>query len=160
MRHKFYKKLALFCMIAMALVSVLAPGTLVYGAPNNMSLYEDVSEISDKSTVLTRGNYLNYGAVTLTQLDSMKIRISGETAAHRVCDKLGISLYLYRSSDGVNYENYRDWTFSKSNGSYFWKVLEVIVPSGYYYAIAGSHTAVFNGEGEITTTYAEGLWVN
>ena len=160
MRHKFYKKLALFCMIAMALVSVLAPGTLVYGAPNNMSLYEDVSEISDKSTVLTRGNYLNYGAVTLTQLDSIKIRISGETAAHRVCDKLGISLYLYRSSDGVSYENYRDWTFEKSNGSYFWKVLELIVPSGYYYAIAGSHTAVFNGKGEMTTTYAEGLWVN
>ena len=79
---------------------------------------------------------------------------------HRVCDKLGISLYLYRSSDGVSYENYRDWTFEKSNGSYFWKVLEVIVPSGYYYAIAGSHTATFNGEGEMTTTYAEGLWVN
>ena len=160
MRHKFNKKLALFCMVAMALTAVLAPGTLVYGAPHNVSLYEDVSEISDKSMVLTRGNYLNYGAVTLTQLDSMKIRISGETAAHRVCDALVVDLYLYRSKDGEHYENYRDWSFEKQNGSYFWKVLEVIVPSGYYYAIGGNHMSFYNGDGESTITYAEGLWVN
>ena len=160
MRHKFNKKLALFCMVAMALTAVLAPGTLVYGAPHNVSLYEDVSEISDKSMVLTRGNYLNYGAVTLTKLDSMKIRISGETAAHRVCDKLIVDLYLYRSTDGKHYENYRNWSFEKVNGSYFWKVLEVIVPSGYYYAIGGNHMAYFGNDAESTATYATGLWVN
>ena len=161
MRHKFLKELVLFCvMVMIASTSVFSSGTLVYGAVNGKSLYEDVTEISDKSTILTRGNYLNYGAVTLTKLDSMKIRISGETAAHRVCDTLGVTLYLYRSSDGENYENYREWSFTKSNGSYFWKVLEVIVPSGYYYAISGHHTAVYNGEAEMTRTYAEGLWVN
>ena len=160
MQRGFFRKLTLFYVLAIVLVTVLAPNTVVYGAPNDASLYEDVTEISDKSTILTRGNYLNYGAVTSTKIDSMRIRISGETAAHRVCDKLMIGLYLYRSSDGVHYENYRDWTFEKSNGSYFWKVLEVIVPSGYYYAIGGNHTAVFNGEAEMTGTYASGLWVN
>lgn len=160
LRHKYCKKLALFCMLAVVLSSVVTPGTLVYGAANAMSLYEDVTEISDKSTILTRGNYLNYGAVTLTKLDSMKIRISGETAAHKVCDWLFVDLYLLRSKDGEHYENYRDWSFEKQNGSYFWKVLEVIVPSGYYYAISGTHTALFNGDGEMTTTYASGLWVN
>jgi len=159
-KRKFYKNLALFCMVALVLSSLVVPDTLVYGASNEMSLYKDVTEISDKSTILTRGNYLNYGAVTLTKLDSMKIRISGETAAHRVCDWLFIDLYLLRSKDGKNYENYRNWSFEKPNGSYFWKVLEVIVPSGYYYAISGGHTANFNGEGEMTSTYASGLWVN
>ena len=160
MRHKFYKKLALFLVLVTALVTVFTSGTLIYGAPNGTSLYEDITEISDKSTVLTRGNYLNYGAVTLTKLDSMKVRISGETAAHKVCDSLFVDLYLYRSKDGINYEHYREWSFEKRNGSYFWKVLEVIVPSGYYYTIAGIHKAVFNGEAEMTRAYAEGLWVN
>ena len=160
MRHKFFRKLVLFCVMVMVSTTIFSSGTLVYGAVNGKSLYEDVTEISDKSTILTRGNYLNYGAVTLTKLDSMKIRISGETAAHRVCNTLGVTLYLYRSSDGENYENYREWSFTKSDGSYFWKVLEVIVPSGYYYAISGIHTANFNGEGEMTSTYASGLWVN
>ena len=160
LRRKFCKKLALFCMLAVVLSSVVLPNTLVYGGTNDMSLYEDVTEISDKSTILTRGNYLNYGAVTLRKLDSMKIRISGETAAHKVCDWLFINLYLLRSKDGEHYENYRNWSFEKANGSYFWKVLEVIVPSGYYYAISGGHAANFNGEAEMTTTYASGLWVN
>ena len=160
MQRKFRKKTALFCIVVMLLTVVFTPNTAVYGAPNETSFYEDVTEISDKSTILTRGNYLNYGAVTLTKLDSMKIRVSGETAAHRVCDTLVVSLYLYRRSDVEHYENYRNWTFEKKNGSYFWKVLEVIVPSGYYYAVAGNHAAVFNGDGEMTTTYAEGLWVN
>lgn len=160
MLNKFYKKLALFCIVSMMLVTVSASNTLVYGLPNDTSLYEDVTEISDKNVVLTRGNYLNYGAVTLTKLDSMKIRISGETAAHRVCDKLVVDLYLYRSSDGEHYENYRKWSFEKLNGSYFWKVLEVIVPSGYYYAIGGNHMAFLGDDGESAMTYASGLWVN
>ena len=66
LRREFCKILALFCMISVVLSSVVVPNTLVYGAANDMSLYEDVTEISDKSTILTRGNYLNYGAVTFT----------------------------------------------------------------------------------------------
>ena len=92
MWHSINKRLAWFCIVSMALVTVFASNTAVYGAPNEISLYEDITEISDKNVVLTRGNYLNYGAVTLTKLDSMKIRISGETAAHRVCDKLIVDL--------------------------------------------------------------------
>lgn len=160
MWHSIHKKLALFCVVSMALVTIFASNTAVYGATNDISSYEDITEISDKNVVLTRGNYLNYGAVTLTKLDSMKIRISGETAAHRVCDKLIVDLYLYRSTDGKHYENYRNWSFEKVNGSYFWKVLEVIVPSGYYYAIGGNHMAYFGNEAESTATYATGLWVN
>ena len=72
MRHKFLKELVLFCvMVMIASTTVFSSGTLVYGAVNGKSLYEDVTEISDKSTILTRGNYLNYGAVTLTKLDSI-----------------------------------------------------------------------------------------
>ncbi len=160
MKDRLYKKFVLLFMAAIMMASVFSPSTLVYGAPVERSIYDDVTEISDKSTILSRGNYLNYGAVTLTKLDSMKIRISGETAAHRVCDALVVDLYLYRSKDGEHYENYRDWSFEKQNGSYFWKVLEVIVPSGYYYAIGGNHMAFYNGDGESTITYAEGLWVN
>ncbi|MCI8730911.1 MAG: hypothetical protein HFH57_07185 [Lachnospiraceae bacterium] len=160
MKDRPYKKFVLFFMAAIMMVTIFSPSSLVYGAPVERSIYDDVTEISDKSTILSRGNYLNYGAVTLTKLDSMKIRISGETAAHRVCDTLVVDLYLYRSKDGERYENYRDWSFKKQNGSYFWKVLEVIVPSGYYYAIGGNHMAFYNGDGESTTTFAAGLWVN
>ncbi|MCI9546418.1 MAG: hypothetical protein HFH60_07015 [Lachnospiraceae bacterium] len=161
MRNKLYKKLSLLCLSVMLAVAVFPPNILVYGASGNgTSIYEDVREVTDRSVVLTRGNYLNYGTVTLTQIDIMKIRITGDTAAHRVCDKLGLGLYLEQSSDGDNYTNYRYWKFSKENDSFFWKGLELIVPRGYWYRLAGGHVAIVGDDGESTSTLTKGLYVH
>lgn len=94
MRHKLYKKLSLLCVIVLMAMAVLSPNTLVYGASNEgISLDKNVAEVTDKSTVLARGNFLNYGSVTLTRIDLMKVRLVGDTAAHRVCDILGVDLF-------------------------------------------------------------------
>lgn len=160
MRYRLYKRLSLFCFIMLVAVAVLYPNTLVYAASNEgISLDKSVSEVTDKSTILTRGNFLNYGSVTLTRIDLMKIRITGDTAAHRVCDKLGLDLYLERSSDGEKYSSYRHWNFEKENDSFFWKGLEVIVPAGYWYRLSGGHVAIVGNEGESTVTLTNGVYV-
>ena len=89
----------------------------------------------------------------------MKVRLTGDTAAHRVCDKLGVALFLEQSKDGVNYNSYRQWKFSKENDSFFWKGLEVIVPAGYWYRLGGGHVAIVGNEGESVTTLTNGVYV-
>ncbi len=160
MRHKLYKKLSFFYLSVLMAVAVLSPNTLVYGASDGeTSIYEDVAEVTDKSTILTRGNFLNYGSVTLTRIDLMKVRLVGDTAAHRVCDRLGLALLLERSEDGKHYESYRQWKFSKENDSFFWMGLEVIVPAGYWYRLGGGHVARMGNEAESVTTLTDGIYV-
>lgn len=160
MKCRLYKKLLFFCLSVLVAMAVVAPNTLVYGASNEGAfLNKDVDEVTDKSTILTRGNFLNYGTVTLSRIGTMKVRLVGDTAAHRVCDRLGVALFLEKSTDGVHYESYRQWKFSKENDSFFWKGLEVIVPSGYWYRLGGGHVAVVGNDGESTTTLTNGLYV-
>lgn len=160
MRHRLYKKLSFFCVTVLIAIAVLSPNTLAYGASDEgIVLDKSVAEVTDKNTVLTRGNFLSYGTVTLTRIDLMKVRLVGDTAAHRVCDILGIDLFLQRSKDGVNYDSYREWSFSKKNDSFFWMGLEVIVPAGYWYRLAGGHVAVVGNEGESVTTLTDGIYV-
>lgn len=160
MRHKLYKKLSIFCLSVLMIVAMLSPNTLVYGASNGKTVLDkSVEEVTDRNTVLTRGNFLSYGTVTLTRIDYMKVRLVGDTAAHRVCDILGIDLFLEQSEDGEHYKSYRQWSFSKENDSFFWKGLEVIVPAGYWYRLGGGHVAVVGNEGESVTTLTNGIYV-
>lgn len=142
---------------------VFLPNNLVYGASEDKSIYEDVVEdtdtVTDTSTILTRGNFLNYGTVSMTKVSSTRVRITGITEAHRTCDKLGVDLYLYKSSDGTNFSSHRQWYFSKENDHVLGQTLEVIVPSGYWYRLGGGHVAVLNNEGESTTTMTNRLYV-
>lgn len=160
MGHRLYKKLSFFCLIMLMAVAMLYPSALVYATSDKgASLDKSVAEVTDKNTVLTRGNFLNYGSVTLTRIDVMKVRLTGDTAAHRVCDILGVDFFLERSEDGIHYNSYRQWKFSKENDSFFWKGLEVIVPAGYWYRLGGGHVAVVGNEGESVTTLTNGIYV-
>lgn len=159
--HKMHKKLALICFAFIMATTIFLPNTLVYGAAaNNTSIYDDVAEVTDKKTVLTRGNFLNYGTITLTRIDIMKIRITGDVAAHKVCDKLGLDLFLEKSSDGEYFESYRQWQFTKENDSFFWKGLELIVPGKQWYRLRGSHIAILGNDGESVVTLTKKLYVN
>lgn len=147
----------------MMTATVLFPNTLVYGASEDTSIYADVIEdentVTDTSTILTRGNFLAYGTVTMTKVSSTRVRITGTTQAHRVCDTLGLDLFLYKSSDGTNFSNYRKFPFSKKNDDVLGETLEVIVPSGCWYRLGGGHVAVLNNDGESTTTMTNRLYV-
>lgn len=148
----------------MVATAAFLPNTLVYGASEDKSIYADVLEdadtVTDTSTILTRGNLLNYGTVTMTKVNSMCVRISGITQAHRVCDTLGLDLFLYKSSDGENFSNYRKFPFTKGNDHKLYQTLEVIVPSGCWYRLGGGHVAVLGNDGESTTTMTKGIYVN
>lgn len=163
MRHKLYKRLSLFCTTVMVAATVFLPSTLVYGASEDKSIYADVVEdtdtVTDISTILTRGNLMNYGMVTMTKVSSTRVRISGITQAHRVCDTLGLDLFLYKSSDGENFSNYRKFALSKKNDFELYQTLEVIVPSGCWYRLGGGHVAVLGNDGESTTTMTNRLYV-
>lgn len=157
MRHKFYKKVLSFCLAIM--MAVFLPSVPTYGASDEVLLDKEVVEVSDTSKILTRGNFLDYGSVMLSKKSSTRVLITGITAAHVKCDKLGVGLYLERSSDGVNYGNHRHWYFWEANSSTFIQTLEVIVPSGYWYRLGGSHVAIEGSDGESTTTMTNGIYV-
>lgn len=147
----------------MVAATIFLPSTLVYGASDDKSIYEDITEdidtVTDTSSILTRGNLLDYGTVSMTKVSSTRVRITGITAAHRVCDKLGVDLFLYKSSDGETFSNYRKFSFTKENDSLYGQTLEVIVPSGCWYRLGGGHVAVLNNDGESTTTMTNRLYV-
>lgn len=147
----------------MVTATVFLPSTLVYGASEDKSIYADVVEdtdtVTDTSTILTRGNLMNYGTVSMTKVSSTRVRITGITQAHRVCDTLGLDLFLYKSSDGQNFSNYRKFPFTKKNDDILGQTLEVIVPSGCWYRLGGGHVAVLGSDGESTTTMTNRLYV-
>lgn len=152
MWHRFCKKVLSLCLVVMVSVALL-PNILVYGASEG----EKVTEVSDTTTVRTRGNFLNYGSVLMSRVSPTRVLITGITSAHVECDKLGVGLYLEQSPDGEDYGSYRQWFFWKQNASVFSQTLELIVPTGYWYRLKGFHIAIEGNEGESVETKTEGL---
>ncbi len=159
MRHIFYKKILPFFLIVMVAVATFAPNVSVYGAPCDASSNEDVVEVSDINHVLTRGNYLNFGSVTMSKVSSTRVLMTGVTACHRICDRVGVALYLEQSADGVYYNSYRHWKFTGENESSHTETLELIVQPGYWYRLSGAHVAVMGSEGESVSTMTDGIYI-
>lgn len=159
MLHRCYKKLLSLCLAIVMVVVAFSSYVPVYGFSSEDFLDKNVTGVSDTSTILTRGNFLNYGTVLLSKVSSTRVLITGATSAHVECDKLGVGLYLEQSSDGVSYGSYRHWYFWEANSSIFSQTLEVIVPSGYWYRLGGSHVALEGSDGESTTTMTKGIYV-
>ena len=80
MWHKFYKKVLSFCLAIMMATTVFSPNISVYGA--SIEDTEEVVTVSDTSTVLTRGNFLNYGTIAMSKVSSTRIMISEIGRAH------------------------------------------------------------------------------
>lgn len=158
MWHKFYKKMLPFCLAIMVAATAFSPNVPVYGA--SIEDTGDIVTVSDTSTVLTRGNFLNYGTIAMSKVSSTRILISGLTVAHRYCDKLGVTLYLEQSTDGVNYAAYRHWDFWGQNKDMFSQTLELIIKPGCWYRLKGTHVAIVGNDGESTSTITKGIYVN
>ena len=159
MLHRLWNKMLPLCLVIMMAAVVCFPTVSVYADSNESSLYEDVVEVSDTTTVRTRGNLLNFGSVQMTKVSPTRVQITGVTAAHVQCDKLGVGLYLERGRDGQNYGNYRHWYLWKENDTSYYQTLEVIVPTGYWYRLGGSHVAIKGEDGESVTTLTDGLYM-
>lgn len=159
MLHRLCKKVLSLCLAFMMAAVAFFPTVSVYAASDGSSLYEDVIEVSDTTTVRTRGNFLDFGTVQMTKISPTRVRITGITAAHVQCDKLGVGLYLERCTDGKNYGSYRHWYFWLENVDTHTETLEVIVPTGYWYRLRGSHVAIKDGNGESVTTLTNGLYM-
>lgn len=140
-------------------VAAFSPNVSVYGSVGDSFLDEEIIEVSDTSRVLTRGNYLNYGTVLMSKVSSTRVLITGMTICHRTSDKVGVSLYLEQSTDGVHYGPYRQWNFWCENEDTYSVSLEVIVQPGYWYRLGGGHVAVMGSEGESVTTKTDGLYI-
>lgn len=156
MKKKFFNRVALLCAIVAA--TMFAPSDSVFAGSNGSSLYDDVTQVTDKTTVLTRGNFLAYGAVTMNKVSSTRLELVGETQAYQICDKLYVDLYLERSTDGgETFKAYREFNFEEANDSHLSGDIILIVPSNCYYRLSGRHTAVVGQDGEFVTTQTEAL---
>ncbi len=159
MKNIFYKKLLPFFLMIMMTVTAFSPNVSVYGASDNGSLDKDIVEVSDTTHVLTRGNYLSFGSVTLSKVSSTRVLMTGVTACHRVCDRVGVALYLEQSIDGVNYASYRHWRFAGENENSHAETIELIVQPGYWYRLSGAHVAIVGNDGESVSTMTDGIYV-
>lgn len=159
MLHRLWNKVLPLCLLIMVAAVVCFPTVPVYADSDGSSLYEDVVEVSDTTTVRTRGNLLDFGTVLMSKVSPTRVLITGITAAHVQCDKLGVGLYLERSSDGENYGSYRHWYFWGKDDTSFTQSLELIVPTGYWYRLGGSHVAIKGEDGESVTTLTKGLYM-
>jgi len=160
MWHKLYKRVLSLCLAIIVTATTFSFHVSVYGASDVGSFSEDVTTVSDTNTVLTRGNFLNYVTIAMSKVSSTRILITGVTSAHRVCDKLGVGLYLEQSSDGVHYASYRHWNFWGQNEDVFSQTLELIIKPGCWYRLRGTHIAIVGNDGESVSTITEGLYVN
>lgn len=159
MRRISYKKILPFFLTVIVAVVALSPNISVYGAVDDSFLDKNVTEVSDTNHVLTRGNYLNFGSVTLSKVSSTRVLMTGITACHRVCDKTVVGLYLDQSTDGVHYNSYRHWVFTGTNESLHTETIELIVQPGYWYRLGGGHVAIMGNDGESVTTMTDGIYV-
>lgn len=159
MLHRLWNKMLPLCLVIMMAAVVCFPTVPVYADSDGNSLYEDVVEVSDTTTVRTRGNFLDHGTVLMSKVSPTRILVTGITAAHVQCDKLGVGLYLERCTDGKNYGNYRHWYFWLENVDTHTETLELIVPTGYWYRLRGSHVAIEGENGESVTTLTDGLYM-
>lgn len=106
-----------------------------------------------------KGNDLNFGNTVIKKLASNKVSIYGLTQGHHDCDTVYLSIYLERKENGTYY-TYKYWDFTENNVHNLSKSIEVIVPSGTYYRVRGTHATYDNGNFESVETLTNGVLIN
>lgn len=125
----------------------------------------DSTEDSETDTWygIARGTYLKSGKSSLSKIDSTHASGTGETFAHKKCDRVYVRIYLDKSDTGksgtwgtVNY-----WTGTAADASY------ATVSSGSYkvtknkyYRVKGAHSVTEGSTTEATDTCTNSLLLN
>ena len=157
-------KMMLSMMTAMAMVCT--PMTVIAAGIDEAGQIVDGSELTlsdyveDEKLVLTRGNHLAKGVVTLNNQGNCVVGIGGETSCYKDCDTVICNLYLeQKNSDGVWY-TYDYWNYSTTNDHGLLVSTTRSVEGGHWYRAKGSHIAILNNAIESATTVTDGIWID
>lgn len=154
--------------------ALILAGIMLFGTCLSVSAEEvtpagyhvyDVQEDEAEDTWygIARGSYLQAGSSKLSKVDSKHVTCSGNTFAHKVCDRVYVRIYLDKSDtaksgswENLNYwtgESFEDSTASVSSGSYK-------VSTKNYYRVQGAHSVTEDDYTEATNTCTNALYIN
>ncbi len=108
---------------------------------------------------VSRGTYLKDGTCGIKRGGTGKVSVSGTTTAHRVCDKVRVSVYLDESSDGGStYGQIGSYYFSEENTtSCHGSKIDISVTSSRTYRARGGHSVTKGSTTESTDTRSGGV---
>lgn len=151
--------------LSLLLVTAMV-GTLAIGTTSVKAKAEDSAECVDGSYLteeessevtvesLTRGIYLKSGSSTLVKEGTGKISAGGNTVGQTIVTKIAVAVRVQRLLNG-SWTSYKSWTASKTSSAYVSTSKTFTVPTGYYYRVYCTHTAVTDSSG----SYTNGLYI-
>lgn len=149
-----------------AMAMVCTPGTVLAGGIDEAGQIIDGSELTlsdfveDEKLVLTRGNHLAKGTVSLTDLGNCEVGLGGSTTCHVDCDTIICNIYLEQKDDEGYWNNYDYWNFSTTDDHGLLASTTCDVDGGHWYRAKGAHIAILNNAIESTVTVTNGIWID
>lgn len=116
--------------------------------------------VEDEALILTRGNHLAKGTVTLNNQGNRVVGIGGNTTCHVDCDTVICNLYLEQKDSEGYWNTYDYWNYSTTNDHGLLVSTTKKVAGGHWYRAKGGHIAILNNAIESTTTITNGIWIN
>lgn len=124
------------------------------------SLLRDVESVSDTVYTRMRSSHLNFGFVEIMKLSPTRAAIAATTQAHHVCPEIHMDVYVDKyDEDTGTWSYWRNWEYSTTNSDHLTKNMEIIVQSGYYYAVRGYHTCIHGNVMESAETITDGIYI-
>lgn len=158
-----WKKRGALILTGIMLLGACLPVSAEEVTPAGYHVYDvQEDEAEDTWYGIAKGSYLQAGSSKLSKVDSSHVTCSGNTFAHRECDRVYVRIYLDKSdtAESGTWGNVNYWTgeannkgnVSVSSGSYK-------VPTKKYYRVQGVHSATEEDYTETTTTCTDALYV-
>lgn len=160
------KTVRMMLSVIAAMATVCTPGTVLAGGIDEAGQIIDGSElilsdfVEDEKLVLTRGNHLAKGTVSLTDLGNCEVGIGGSTTCHVDCDTVICNIYLEQKDSEGYWNNYDYWNFSTTDNHGLLVSTTCDVDGGHWYRAKGTHIAILNNAIESTVTVTNGIWID
>lgn len=160
-----WKNIALVCVLMVSFCMLCSVKVSAIGLEEKLSIYDgstliDGEYAEDTEQILTRGNLLANGTVSITNKGSRVVAVSGTTACHLTCDKVICNLYLEQLDDDGNWYTYKFWNLYTTNAASYSPTKTYSVEGGHWYRARGAHSAVKSGTTESVGTTTNGIYIS
>ena len=109
-------------------------------------------------SIVPYGTYLSNGASEITNQGGGLVYVSGSTYCYSVSDKVQITLYLERLSNG-GWSTYKTHSRTAYNDYVISTGLGFAVPKGYYYRVRGAQIVTKGSTVESCTTCTSAIYI-
>lgn len=123
------------------------------------SLLTSGMEVSDSFENVQRTGLVSMGVSRLAKENKGLIFLSGSTTCFRTCDSVKVYFYLEQLV-GDTWKPVIIKRKTAANAFFVDNGIDLVVDSGYYYRIRGSHLAILGSESDAGYTVTNGLYID